>query len=274
MGFRVRQSGGFWNGVDGVIIGYKFSNRAPKAGGVEGDQTDWVSFVPTVLVDGKKAPETQHMKLGGVEEWDISEDGLTATNRSGNNDPSWVTAAFLGSLAQAAEASGVDAQLPDTEGGEPLNLAGIVGLRVRLEQQVDEAAKGRGYARKSKRDPKKTFDPTNTIVTKVYGRAEQAAAGKTTTPAKGKSTSKSNGNAKTVDLDEKARDIVLNLLAEAKGATTKNKIRVPVINLTASNPELAPYRSDLQSRIFDDAFLSNIEGIAYDCATGAIAFKQ
>lgn len=266
MAFRVKRSGGFWQDVDGVITGYKWSTRAPKAGGGEGEQTEWVSLVPSILVDGKKAPETQHMKLGSIEEWTISEDEQIATATDGNHDPRWVAGEFLGSLAAAAEAAGIDARLPDTEAGEPLDLRGIVGLRVRLGQQKDEKATDKLGRRKSKRGAE--YDRTITVVTKVYGRVEQQqaatrAAGKAA--GNGKQTTRAAaGNGTAFDVDEAARGIVLNLLADAKDNTlTKAKIRVPVIQLTASDPTYAPYRVELQKRIFEDAFLSSIEGVTF-----------
>lgn len=266
MAFRVRQSGGFWNGVDGVIVGWAWTNKGPGSNGAE---TEWVYGVPSILVDGKKQPETQHLFLGGLEEWEISADGSEVRHREGNNDPTATCGIFLGSLAAAADAAGVDARLPDTEAGEPLNVSGILGLRVRLDQQKDEKATEKLGRRKSKRG-KGEYDRTNTIVSKVYGRAAQ----QTTVAAKGaaKTPAARKGASTDFNLDDAATSIVVGLLAAAKDRTlTKAKIRVPVIQETASNKTYAPYRAELQTRIFDDAFLSSIEGVTFDKASQTLS---
>src|SRR5581483_2694462 len=234
MALSVRQSGAFWKDAAGTIVGWPRTTCGPGSG----NETEWVYGVPSILIDGKKQPETQHLFLGGVEEWEISDDGSEVRNRSGNNDPTATAAVFLGSLAQAAEAANVDARLPDTEAGEPLNMQGLIGLRVRLGQVDDEKATAKIGKRKSKRGQE--YERTNTVVSRVYGRAETTATPATSSAAR---TPRGTAPQSTFNIDERATDIVLNLLKEAPArTTTKSKIRVPVINLTASDKELAPYR--------------------------------
>jgi hypothetical protein len=215
MGFRgaVKSGGGFLNGVDGKIVGYSFTAKGPGSD----SNGEWVFFVPQIHTDGAEKAITQHLFFGGADRYTISKDGQTVENADGGNvtiGANTPTALFLTSMLD----NGLDeAELPDLEGGEPLNLAGIVGYRARFAQQVDEKATSKLGKRKYKdaQGNEREANRTNTVVSAVYGK-EGGASGKAAT----KPTLAKGSKATATVVRDKADAAMLKLIA-AKGGTLR-----------------------------------------------------
>src|ERR1700674_4865003 len=81
MGFRggVKTGGGFWKGVDGVLTGNALTNIGPTKDG-KGNVSEWVYLVPKMPVDGAKVVTTQHLFMGALDRYAISDDGQTVTS--------------------------------------------------------------------------------------------------------------------------------------------------------------------------------------------------
>lgn len=229
MGFRgaVKSGGGFWNNVDGKIVGYSFSATGPGSD----SKGDWVYLVPEIHVDGAKTADTNHLFLGGVDQYAISKDGQTVESKSGGNVSfGGTTPAGLFLLSMLDK--GLDeSELPDLEGGEPLNLAGMVGYRVRLTQIVDEKSTSKLGKRKYKdaQGNDREANRTNTVVSAVYGKegGAKGSAVKGAPAAKGgKPAAAANGNV----VRDKADKAIAALIETAKdGVLPVAKISVGVI---------------------------------------------
>lgn len=143
MGFRsaIRKSGGFLNNVDGELKGYEFTKRFKD----ENKDGEWVYFVPQIHTDGADEPVDQHMFLGASERYNVSEDGQELTMEDGSPVSfgfSTPFGRFMSSLVDAAERaenveqgkSDFEKELPDLDGGDPLNLEVLVGKRFRFKR--------------------------------------------------------------------------------------------------------------------------------------------
>jgi hypothetical protein len=251
----IKTGGGFWNGVDGVLQGYEFTNIGPSKDG-KGDATEWVYLVPKMLVDGAKVITTQHLFMGALDRYAISDDGQTVT--SSDDRPATVggttpAGRFLTTLIDCEPKA--ESLLPDLEAGEPINLSGIVGTRLRLEQEKDE----KGTQKRGKRldaAGKPTYDRTNTIVTRVYALPNGAASRQTA------STSKQNGQ---TTIDEIAAAAIIAALTKAKDQTLpKAKLMVPVLQFIGGDISRKQHQQAVQKRITEDTFLATIEGVTFD----------
>jgi hypothetical protein len=210
---------------DGTLRPFKFSAIAPgakKAG-------EWAYIVLAFQADGKEKVDTQHLFLGGVEQYEFEEGGDTAQSLNKDGEAAEKSTIgkktpagrFFATLVAAAEAADLDPDsfLPDLEGGDPLNFDGIDGLRVTLAQEKDE----KGTSKRGQRvgSDGNSYDRTNTIVEAVLGEPEAKPAAK----GASKSTSRANGSGKKDDTAarDKADAIVASLIADAKKADKKNK---------------------------------------------------
>lgn len=223
MGFRgnVKSGGGFWNNVDGKIVGYSFTQTPPGGSG----KSEWVYFVPSIHVDGAEKATTQHLFMGSADRYSISKDGQTIEDANGGN----VTIGAktpAGRFLLTALDNGLDeGELPDLEAGEPLNLAGIVGYRVRLAQEVDAEGTRKQGKRKYKdaQGNEREADRTNTVIAAVYGKEGGAKSGKPAL-AKGAKTA-----ANTNTIRDKADKVLLALIEKAGGVFNLAKLSVGVI---------------------------------------------
>jgi hypothetical protein len=214
MGFRgaVKSGGGFWNNVDGKIIGYRFTAKGPGSD----SNGDWVFFVPKIHTDGAEKATEQHLFFGGVEQYSISKDGQTIESVNGGNvtiGANTPAGLFLTSMLD----NGLDeSELPDLEAGEPLELSGIVNYRIRLKQEVDEKATSKLGKRKYKdaQGNEREANRTNTVVSAVYGKEGGAKGGST------KPTLAKGSKATATVVRDKADAAMLKLIA-AKGGTLR-----------------------------------------------------
>src|SRR5213593_1624882 len=84
-----KKGGGFLNNVDGTFKGYQFTDEFngepfnPKAKGKDGKpRFHSLYFVPSVRVDGADEDVTTTMFVGGFDDWNVSNDGLTIWDSS------------------------------------------------------------------------------------------------------------------------------------------------------------------------------------------------
>lgn len=224
-GFRSaikKGGGGFLNNVDGEVVDYEFTTTNAK-----GDDTAWVSFVPTFKVDGAEKPVTQHFFVGGADRYEISSDGKSLTMV----DESPVTfgfsvafGKFVDSVLTAAEKAEVDleSELPDLGAGEPLNLEALIGRRFRFIQEVDEVANAKVGKRPRKKDGKPVIgadgkpvldNRTTTVVAALLGATN--GNGKSNGKAATKPSSKKAAAAAEVDADEEAVTYLRTILQKA-----------------------------------------------------------
>lgn len=225
MGFRSGlKGGGLFNG-DGTLRQFVFSAIAPgqkKAG-------DWAYIVLAFQPDGSDKVNTQHLFLGGADQYEFEEGGDTAKSLTKDGSDAakstigkkTSSGLFFKSLYEAGDKAGIDFDtvLPDVDAGEPLNFDGINGLRVSLSQEVDvKATKELG---KRKGSDGNEYDRTNTVVEAVYELASEtkqpAAKGAAKGGAKGKAKAEDNTARDAADA------VVLQLIADAKKADKKNK---------------------------------------------------
>lgn len=225
MGFRsgLKGGGGLFSG-DGTLRQFVFSAIAPgdkKAG-------KWAYVVLAFQPDGSEKINTQHLFLGGVDQYEFEEGGTEATSVNdktggakekstiGKKTPSGL---FFRTLYEAGDKASIDFDtvLPDLDGGEALDFSALNGVRVALAQEVDvKATKELG---KRKGSDGNEYDRTNTVVETVYelaGAASAKGAGKSA--AKGKA-----GKAEDTTVRDAADAVVLQLIADAKKADKKNK---------------------------------------------------
>lgn len=259
MGFKagIKNGGGFWNNVDGTLQGYEFTNVGPAKGGSQGEETEWCYLVPRMLIDGAKVPTTQHLFMGSMDRYIISDDRQTVTSAEGFVTIGGTTPVgrFFATLIECEPKA--EALLPDLEAGDALNLSGIVGTRMRLGQEKDE----KGTEKRGKRldkAGKPTYDRTNTIVTRVYSLPNtQATASAPATSGKGQ-----NGQ---TTVDELAAAAIMAALGKAKeGKLHKAKLMVPVLQFIGGDPTRKPHQQAVQKRITQDDFLASIAGVTFD----------
>jgi hypothetical protein len=226
MGFGggLKGGGGLFNG-DGTLRPFTFSAIAPgdkKAG-------KWVYIVLAFQADGKEKVDTQHLFLGGVDQYEFKEGGDTAVSvKDGDEQELSIigkktpAGRFFGTLWALVEGTENEGVLPDLEAGEPLNFDGIDGLRVTLGQEKDE----KGTAKRGQREGSdgNKYDRTNTIVEAVLG-----VAGAKTAKGSSKSASRTNGSGKSdTAVRDKADAIIATLVADALKANKKGGGEVPV----------------------------------------------
>lgn len=227
MGFRSALKGGGLFTGDGTLGQFTFSAIAPgakKAG-------EWAYIVLAFTQDGKQKEDTQHLFLGGADQYQFKEGGTEAISlndktgepapksRIGKKTPAGL---FFRTLYAAADAAGVDLDtvLPDIDAGEALDFSALSGARVSLGQEVDV----KGTAEKGKRQGSdgNEYDRTNTVVESFYslGDGDVKPATKGGKPAAGKA---GKPKAEDTSVRDAADAVVEALIADAKKADKKNK---------------------------------------------------
>lgn len=224
MGFRSALKGGGLFTGDGTLGQFVFSAIAPgdkKAG-------KWAYIVLAFKADGKEKEDTQHLFLGGADQYQFEEGGTEAISlndktgeaapksRIGKKTPAGL---FFRTLYQAADAADVDLDtvLPDIDAGEALDFSALNGARVSLGQEID--VKATADIGKRKGSDGNEYDRTNTIVESFYSLDEDAEPAKPAAKgAKGAKASKNDSAAR-----DKADAIVGQLILDAMKADKKNK---------------------------------------------------
>lgn len=282
--------GGFLNGTDGTITGYRFT-----------DEFNGVEFEPgnkpgtkdpkfhsgymeiSVRVDGADEDVTQNLFFGGYEDYVVSEDGLTLTTEDegecsiGQNT---AVAKFIASL--------VDANFPvDRLSDDPnsINFEPIVGTRVRFGQEavMDKDGKPRMRVAKKGKFKGKSFPDTTTIIAQVYDLPGKAGKkGKKSDAAEpvkaGKGKTKPAAEEADEDGDEEtpttlATAFLIKVVTANKGKMPKGKVSMQLLkpeNKLYKHPEREAIRKLLNS----DKFLKTENGWSYDEDKEVIAVEE
>lgn len=238
------------NGVDGEIVDYEFTDKfkGEKKGG------EWVYFVPQIKVDGADDAIDQHLFVGGVENYEISDDGKSLTMVDGSPVTFGSKVPFgrlMDSLFDSAEKADVDleSELPNLEDGEPLNVEPLIGRRFRFGQEVDEKANEKFGKRKGTgKNAKKEYDRTNTVITAILGEKGKGGSAK---PAAGK-------KGKGKDATDEAADVLKDILA--KGEVNRKNLSLPVTKALMKNPN----KDELKKTILDQDWQDKQEWLTID----------
>lgn len=281
---QFKKSGGFLNGVDGVITGYQFSDAfngvAFKPGkDAKGKQKfHSLYFALSVRVDGADEDTTTTLFVGGAEDeeggFSVSEDGLTLEpvedgRELGGNS---AFAIFITSL--------VNAGFPDTNLPEDsINYESIIGTRVRLEQVTNVEATKRLGKRKDKKTGKE-YDRQDLKVTEVYelpgtGAKKGPVSGKVAAAkAAGKAKAAPAAEAQEADIATLAGQALVEIVRKAGGTIQKAKLGVKVIMTPAVKG--TTYVDAVREYLAEDANLIAITGdsIEYNGESVGLEFNK
>lgn len=269
MGFRgaIRRGGGFLNGVTGTIVDTKVETFESKKG------EDMISFRLFVKLDGADAPIDTSLFFGSAEGYVVSDDERSISAE--DDSPVRIGAStglgiFMSSLLDISPE--IEERLPDVDGGEPLTLTGLHGLRLEFRQQVnDEATKARGK-RKSKKNGRE-YPQTDLVVERVLDIPAAGKAGKAAKSMAGKpAAAKPNGKAATTpaeDVAELGASTLMDILGDQdEGSIKVAKLRMAAI--TKLGPK-HPQRSEIVNYLTNVENLVGIEGVEVDQKAGTVA---
>jgi len=279
-----KKGGGFLNGVDGVITGYRWTDEFNGEAFVPGkdpktkkDKFHSLFCEVSVRVDGADEDVTQHLFAGGFEDFEISEDGLTLTAPDGGEctiGQNTGAAKFWGSLCAAGFPEDNFSDDPNSVNFEP-----AVGARVKFVQRKDEESTRKLGKRKDKKTGKE-YDRTDLVVDVVYelpGTAAAPAKGAkpaAKAPAKGAKTSA----APTVDIDAIAAQTVVEIVTRMAKPTDKKKfsmesLKSPVLK----SGDGATVKEAVRKRIYEDDYLQSLadgDGVEYEGAAYNVGFNR
>ena len=276
MGFsaNIRAGGGFLNNVDGVIVGYLFTACPPQSR----QAGEWVYLVPSIRVDGSEEDVTQHLFLGAIERYEISDNGQSLTMVDGASVTIGAKTPAGRFLASLIAQGFPESRLPDLEQGEALNLEAMVGTRLRFVQEVDEASTLKIGKRKDKRTGKE-YDRTNTLVAAVLalpgedgGKAKGTKGARplgTPTPASKRAPKTTHSSARLVtsvlmntahdgtNSPDGLQDAADTVLLEIVAAATNNIVARRSLSLEVTKRRLKdPQRDALRELIYGEAYLT------------------
>lgn len=258
-----RKGGGFWNNVDATITGYIFTDEfegKPFVAGKNakgGEKFHSMNARVTARVDGATEDSSTNLFAGGWDDYDVSEDGLTLDRQLG-------TGAFSTLIESACAAS------PDLEaalealGG--LNFEPLIGARVRLEQVVNKAATLKYGKVVDKKDPKKSYDRKDLVISEVYSLgAPPKPAGKPVKAGKGKAA------VADTSVAELATATLLDILADNEGSVTVQQLSVKTLHKLIKE---IPATREAVRKMYTEAFFETIEGVSFDAATKTVSLED
>lgn len=273
--------GGFLNGVDGVIVGYRWTDQfngedfvPGKKPGTKEDKFHSLFMELTARADGADEDVTQNLFAGNYDDFVISKDELTLTSEDdGECSIGLNTAAgkFLASLVEAGFSESKFDEDPNSVNVEPMN-----GTRVRFGQAVVLGKDGKPRKRIAKKGKFKgrEFDDTTTVIEQVYPAEKAAKGGKTAEPVKaGKKTSKKEEAEEEDDVETLATNFLLKIVAANKGKMAKAKLSMQLLkeeNGMSKHPE----REAIRKLIKSDDFLETENGWAYDAKKEIITVEE
>jgi hypothetical protein len=274
MGFQFRKpsSGGFLNGVAGVIVGYNFeakewTNKAGK------DYTT-LSVKLDILQDGADKAVPQFLQAGFIyDNQTISEDGQTLSSDDDN--------AIIGEDSEIARflVSAVEAGLAEDAIQEDLrDLSGLVNQRFTFKREIDVEGTAKFGKKKSvsKKNGKEYSNDRDFLLVKEYHGvvepAKKGAAKKATATAAAKpaaAAKKANGAAKNAEADaliDSATGVLLSILTDApKNTVDRTSLSAKIMKYSTENPfsadaaEHTQLRESLRKLVTSEDFL-NLEG--------------
>lgn len=271
--------GGFLNGVDATIAGYRltdeFLGHAFKPGkfkdaktGKSVDKKHAIYGEVAFRVDGADEDTLVPLKLvNDYDAWTISDDEKTlepteeGQGLSGNAGFS----KFISSLCNPEQGDGFpEDRFPE----EDFNWEAMIGTRVRLIQKVD-ADRTKEFGQRVNKKTGKGFDRTDLTVDQVYelptvGGKKGAKGAKPAPTSKGKPAPVEEDDNDGGDVAEAAADALKRYLADAKdNSLAKSKLRMKVLTD-------ATFKNDTDTRdavvkfLADDDNLGGIDGVSYD----------
>ncbi len=264
-----RKSGGFLNGVDGVITGYRCTdefNGVPFKPGKNAEgkpKFHSLQFELSVRLDGADEDITQNLFAGGYEDYEVSENELTLTSPEGGSCSIGANTA-VGKFISSLVAQG----FPETnlsDDPNSINLEPIVGTRVRFGQEVEidrKTGKPRQRTATKGKFAGKSFDQTSTIVEAVYEVPKSGAKGKSVAGKKvvGKGEQ---------DVKELATSTLIEIL---EAATPKGEIAYAKVNMALIRTALTgPTRDAVKKVILNEDWLAGSEFWNYDGTTITLA---
>lgn len=279
MGLNLKAGGGgFLNGVDGVIVGYRWTDQFNGEDFVPGNKPGTkdpkfhsLFMELTARVDGADEDIAQNFFAGNYDDYVVSEDELTLTTEDegecgiGANTPA---GKFLQSLVEAGFPESKFETDPNSINVEPMN-----GTRVRFGQQVvlDKQGKPKKRIAKKGKFKGREFDDTTTIIAQVYEVAGKGGKTAKTEPAKkGK---KDKDEDEGADVETLATKFILKVVAANKGKLAKAKLSMALLkeeNGLSKHPEREAIRKLLKS----DDFLETEDGWGYDAKKEIITVED
>jgi hypothetical protein len=255
MGSRQSQfktGGGFLNGVDGVITGYKFTDEFngrefdPKSGAFHS-----LYCAVSVRVDGAEEDVTQHLFAGGADDYEISDDGLTLTDPAGGScriGGKTGAALFFGSFMEVGKC---EDSFSDDEA--IVNFEPAIGARVRFVQRKNAEATAKKGQRVDKKTGKK-YDRTDLVIDTVYELATEAPA-----PVKGKATKPvaKATKAPALDLDAICGQAVVEIVTRLGKPTGVKQFSMESLKSDVlKSAEAKPHATAIRKRIMEPEFLT------------------
>lgn len=267
--------GGFLNGVDGKISGYRWTDqfngedfvpgkKSKENGG--GDKFHSLFMELSARADGADEDVTQSLFAGGWDDFEVSEDGLTLTSADGGECSIGANTPAGKFVASLVEGGFKESRFSDD--ADSVNLEPMVGERVRFGQAVVLGKDGKPRKRVAKKGKFKgrEFDDTTTIVEQVYGPSE--ATGKAGKGAKADAKPAKKGKPAPAEeeddsLEAIATKFLVKIVTANKGKMTKGKVSMQLLK-----PENGlfkhPDREDIRKLLNSDKFLNTEDGWSYN----------
>lgn len=266
-----KKSGGFLNGVDGVITGYRFTSEFNGVAFTPGKWQDGSEKIPNLnfelayRVDGSENDAHTPLRAGNMNAFDVSEDGLTITPIQDGYELSANTAFARFVQTLVAPTGGGDGFPEDRLPEDVFNYETIIGTRVRFAQEpVLDRKTGKPTVRKVTKGTHagKEFPNTTTVIETVYtlpvASAKKAVAGK---PAAAK-----GAKVAAVSVEDLAIATQLGILEANGGTIEKKKLTTRVIIALKDDPNQGAVRK----MVATDEFQALEAGWSYDATTGVI----
>ena len=247
-----KSGGGFLNNVDATLVGYKFSKtfQGGKATAKDSEKTP-LYFIPEFQVDGADDIADTNLYAGSGDMFTIEDDGTTLSYDADDasiwsKSPAGV---FLASLTE--QAPSLEATLPDI--GEPINYQSLIGVRVRLVQEVDEEATKRLGKRVDPKNPDKSYNRTVLKVARVIALPGETSSKATTTKAAKPATRATGGTTAVATL---AADTLVDVISAAGGTIAKSRVKLAVFRALDGNP----MQDAVQRLVSTDEFINSAAG--------------
>jgi hypothetical protein len=274
---QFKRGGGFLNGVDGVITGYRFTDEfngvafvPGKKAGSKDEKFHTLFCEVSVRVDGATEDVNQHLFVGGYDDYEISEDGLTLTDPSGgecNIGEKTGAAIFFKSVVDGGFPEDRLSDDPNTVNFEP-----IIGSRVKFVQRKDEEST-RKLGKRLDKKTGKSYDRTNLVVDTVYETPDAApkAAAKAA-PAKGKAAAPA-----VIDIDSIAGQAVVEIVTRLGKPTEIKAFTMESLKSSVlKTAEAKPHVTAIRKRIMEAEFLTSLaeaEGVEYEGVAYLVGFN-
>lgn len=278
------KGGGALNGVDGTIVGLRFTDEFfgkefepgkikithGKDAGKMIDKPHTLNIDVSIQLDGADEPVLRTLKAAGnYDAWEVSEDGYGVIN---TEDPerSLPQGTAWGKLVTSMVESG----LPETDFPEDeINYQFIIGKRFRFVIKVDEERTGK-FGQKVNNKTGKSFDRSDLLVDVYY---EPTSSSKTTVVTKtvSKSSARINGSGKSANavLQEKADKLLGVILGKQK----TNEIAKPRLSMAVLREYKGVFGKEdkdleaVRNLLITDEFLNRNNGWLFDEATEVVA---